>query len=158
MSSDIQSIKQPYETRWRQEIQPLTSDQKSQLQSILSQYDPAQLTADDAKSIFKSLRDAGIRPSQEVNDLMSAAGFDTEQMAKLAKPQGHNGHHGHHGVKPREGQNPSSEIDTSALQTMQSILDQYDLTNLSAEQKTSLVKQLNEAGLLKPGTQIDLKA
>lgn len=158
MSSDIQSIKHPYETRWRQEITPLTSDQKSQLQAILSQFDPAKVTADDAKSIFKSLREAGIRPSQEVNDLMSAAGFDTDQLGKLAKPQGHNGHHGHHGVKPKEGQDPSAEVDTSTLQTLQSILDQYDLTNLSADQKTSLVKQLNEAGLLKPGTQVDLKA
>jgi len=61
---------------------------------------------------------------------------------------------------PGPGRAPGSEkkIDFSALQTLQTILSQFDLSNLTSDQKEDLVSKLNEAGLMKPGNMIDLGA
>ena len=140
---------------------PLTDDQKSQIQSILSQYDSKNLTASDAKAIFKAFREAGIGPSPDLRQAISSAGFDPEQLRSLAQPEGSQGHHHHHhGAQGAGGSGQASDqsLNTSALQSLQSILGQYDLTNLSADQQASLTKQLSDAGLLHYGYSIDLSA
>ena len=52
---------------------PLTDDQKTAVQSILSQYDPKNLSSSDAQSIFKSLREAGVGPSPDLRKTHRAA-------------------------------------------------------------------------------------
>ena len=137
--------------------QPLTDDQKSQVQSILSKYDPNNLTADDAKSIFKAFRDAGIQPGKDLMDTVQSAGFDASKLRELARPAGHHGH-GHHHSQSSDSTNSSSGIDMNALQSLQSILSQYDLTNMSSDQQQSLVTQLGQAGLMNNGNMIDISA
>jgi hypothetical protein len=129
----------------------LTSDQKSQIQSILSKYDAKNMTAEDAKSLFEDLRDAGIPPSKELEDTITAAGFDFKS---LLESSGIGRHPRHHNMQGNNG-----SINTSALQTLQSILSQYDLSNLSSTQQNEIVTKLQEAGLLMgSGNMIDLSA
>ena len=107
-------------------------------------------------------------PGPELRDAISGAGFDAEQLRTLARPEGRNGHHhhpraeGHHraeGAGNSTGTGDGSQgLDSSALQSLKSILDQYDLTSLSADQKTNMVKQLSDAGLTHSGFMIDLSA
>jgi hypothetical protein len=44
-------------------------------------------------------------------------------------------------------QSTSSSINTSSLQTLKSILDQYDFNNLTSDQQTTLYSQLSSSGL-----------
>jgi hypothetical protein len=122
---------------------PLTDDQKSQVESILEDYDPENLTADDAKSIMKSIHDAGIQPGKDLTDVLEASGFDEKEMLSLARPEG----------KPPMGPQGTSssstnKMDVSSLQTFKSILSQYDLTSMTEDDQDSLYSQLNQAGLM----------
>lgn len=134
--------------------QPLTDEQKSKVQSILSDYDSSKLTNEDAKSIFQSFREAGIRPGAGLRDAITSAGFDAEKLRTLAKPDGRHTH------KQNSVSTSTSdgEIDTTALKSLQSILNQFDLTNLSADEQKDLLTQLNDAGLMQSGNIIDLSA
>jgi hypothetical protein len=136
--------------------QALTDDQKEKIQSILSQYDPSNITADDAKAIFKSFKDAGIQPAAGMKEAITTAGFDADKLRSLARPEG----------GPPPGGQPSQTgstsksktLDVTSLQSLQTILSQYDLSNLSDNQQTDLLSQLNQAGLIQSGKLIDLSA
>jgi hypothetical protein len=130
--------------------QPLTDDQKTQIQTILSNYDSSNLTADDAKAIFKQFREAGIRPGPGMKEAISAAGFDADKLRSLGMPE-----HRHH---TGGGTGGAGGVDRSALQTLQTILSQYDLTGMSDDQENDLLTKLNDAGLMKAGNLIDLSA
>jgi 3-methyladenine DNA glycosylase Tag len=132
----------------------LTDEQKKKVQSILSQYDPKSLTAADAQSIFKQLQQAGIRPGKELRDGIEAAGFNMPQLTSLAAPRGET-HPSFYGGNALEA-SPAKGINNSALQTLQSILNQYDLKNLNTDQQKSLMAQLDQAGLLQSGTTINV--
>jgi hypothetical protein len=136
-----------------QRPQALTDDQKKQIQDILSQYDPSNLTAEDAKSIFKAFKDAGIRPGPGMKDAITAAGFDAEKLFSLG---GHKGHHRHGSESSSSAAQGESGINVSALQQLQTLLNQYDLTNLSADQQQNLETQLGQAGLLTSGNTINV--
>ncbi|MBE0698648.1 MAG: hypothetical protein IH586_17150, partial [Anaerolineaceae bacterium] len=56
------------------------------------------------------------------------------------------------------GREGSTRINSATLKTLQSILDQFDLTSLSSDDEEDLVSKLSCAGLLKTGSVIDLKA
>ena len=47
-------------------------------------------------------------------------------------------------------------LNKSSLQTLQSILDQFDLANMTAEDEESLMGLLSNTGLLKSSGMIDL--
>ncbi len=137
---------------------PLTDEQKKTVQDILSNYDANSLTATDAKSIFKSLEEAGIRGGG-LRETIQAAGFNADSVWSLAHdgqkpppppPQG--------GMNGMGGQRSSNSINTSTLQTLQSILSQFDLSNLSSDKQKDLLSQLTDSGLLKTGSMIDLSA
>jgi hypothetical protein len=149
MVSNVQGVGSVYGMEGFQAPQPLSDDQKTQVQSILSKYDPAKITADDAKAIFKSFQDAGIKPAPGLSDTIKAAGFDPKQLRSLSGAGGRHHHHGQSG-------DSSSGVNVSAMQSLQSILSQYDLTNLSSDQQGELVSKLRDAGLMKSGNTISL--
>lgn len=158
MLNSIQGVSSMYGTGSLQAPQSLSADQKSTVQSILSQYDPKNVTTADAKSIFKSLREAGIQPSSDLRGMLTSAGFDPEQLRSLAGAGGHH-HGGHHGGGKSSATSSSSGIDPAALQQLQSILDQYDTTSLSSDQQNNLITQLGDAGLMdQSGSMINLSA
>jgi hypothetical protein len=131
----------------------LTDEQKQKVQDILSKFDPNNLTAADAKQIFKAFRDAGIQPGDDLKNAITDAGFDPNKLRSLSRPEGHKHHHSSEG-----SQASNTNINVNTLQSLQSILGQYDLTNLSTSQKTEISNQLNQAGLLNNGNMIDLSA
>ena len=70
----------------REEQQTLTDQQKATVKSILSKYNPASLTADDARAINDAFREAGLRSGRDLRDAIQEAGFDAEAIRKLAPP------------------------------------------------------------------------
>lgn len=132
--------------------QPLTETQKSSVQDILSKYDSANVTREDAQSIFQSFKDAGIRPSRELRDMITAAGFDAEALRDMARPD-----------KNAQGsaasaRNSKNNVDLSALKSLQELLGKFDLGNMTSDNSQTLVTKLQELGFLNPGSVIDLKS
>jgi hypothetical protein len=129
----------------------LTDDQKSKIADILSQYDPENITEEQAKEIFAKFREAGIQPARGMKEAIEGAGFDAENLRSLGMPSG-----------PGEGGGPpppppqAQGIDSQGLQLLQSILSKYDLNNLSSDQEKDLLAQLNGAGFMQPGNMIDV--
>jgi hypothetical protein len=164
MVNSIQGVSSAYGVGSMQAPQPLTADQKTTVQSILSQYDPKNITTADAKSIFKSLQEAGIRPNPEVSKMMTTAGFDPTQMRSLSEVAGHHGHH--HKTEQTDASSSASgasastsSVDSSNLQMLQSILSQFaDPTNTSSDQQTDLLSQLSNAGLMQSGSAVNVSA
>jgi hypothetical protein len=64
----------------------LTTAQLAKIKSVLAPYRAASLTADDAKLIKRTLRDAGIRRSRALGDALLAAGFDPRRLDELDPP------------------------------------------------------------------------
>ncbi|NMB88678.1 MAG: hypothetical protein GYA17_09975 [Chloroflexi bacterium] len=133
------------------QAQALTDEQKSSIESILSEYDPENITAEDAQSIFESFREAGIRPGPGMKEAIEAAGFDAEELRSLGMPEGSR-------PAPPSQAAGSSSFNVNALQSLQTILSNYDLSNLSTEDQSDLIAKLNEAGLMESGYMIDLGA
>jgi hypothetical protein len=133
-------------------ISELTDDQLEQIQSILSDYDPSSITEKDAKAIFQAFHDAGIEPGKGMKEAIEAAGFDAEELRTLGMPDDQ--------PKMDEISSTNSQIgfNLSSLQSLQSILTQYDLNNLSNDQEKSLFSSLLTAGLLTPGSMVDMKS
>jgi hypothetical protein len=131
--------------------EPLTADQKSQIKSILSQYDPDKVTKEDAKSIFQAFKEAGIKPSPGMTEAIEEAGFDAEDLRAKGKPEG---------APPPQGAeyNKSSGVNLSALKSLQDILSEYDLTNMTDEDESGLLSTLQQQGFMNPGIMIDLKS
>lgn len=64
----------------------LTAAQLAKIKSVLAPYKAASLTADDAKLIKRTLRDAGMRRSRALGDALLAAGFDPRRLDELDPP------------------------------------------------------------------------
>lgn len=69
----------------------LTAEQTAMVKTILSQYNAATLTADEAKAIHEKFRQAGIQGGPGTKDAIIAAGFDPEKLRALAPPPGQQG-------------------------------------------------------------------
>jgi hypothetical protein len=72
----------------------LTAAQLAKIKSVLASYKAASLTADDAKLIKRTLRDAGIRRSRALGDALLAAGFDPRRLDELDPPPARPPHDG----------------------------------------------------------------
>lgn len=77
-----------FEQMQRPKAQPLTSEQTELMSETLSQFDPENLTAEDAQSIVAAFQGAGIQPGQEMQELMADAGFDAGQVGEMGRPEG----------------------------------------------------------------------
>ena len=121
--------------------EPLTDEQKTQVKDILSNYDAQNLTAADAKSILEQLRESDIKPGEDLKNAIEDAGFNADQIFYLARPSDEN-EQGNFWASQAANQN----VNLSLLQSLQSILSQYDLNNLSSDQQTNLTSQLLGVG------------
>jgi hypothetical protein len=72
----------------RPQAEPLTSEQTELMNETLAQFDPENLTAEDAQSIMQTFMDAGIQPGQEMEAIMAEAGFDAAELGELGRPEG----------------------------------------------------------------------
>lgn len=122
--------------------QRLTSEQLQTISDTLSNYDADSLSEEDAQSIVESFKEAGIKPGKEMAEAMAELGFDAEDVGELA------------GVEPPEKKGPppppkdGEKLDAEALQQVQSILEDYDLSNLSEEEEEEILTLLKENGLI----------
>ncbi len=66
-------------------VNSITDDQKNKIQTILSQYDPKNITAVDAKKIFEAFRNADIRPARGLKETIQAAGFNVDDLRTKAR-------------------------------------------------------------------------
>ena len=129
----------------------LTDEQKQTIQDILSQYDPDNVTTEDAQAIFKAFNDAGITPARGMKEAIEAAGFDAEDLRAKGLPE-------NMPPTPPPPNAQSSSLDAEALQELEDILSQYDLSNLTDEDKKTLMQQLQQNGLIDPGSIVDMKS
>ncbi|MCX7003205.1 MAG: hypothetical protein NTV22_08030 [bacterium] len=69
----------------------LTGAQQEQVRAILSKYDAASLTADEARAIHEAFRKAGLRGGPAMGAAITAAGFAPAKLRDLAPPPGQGG-------------------------------------------------------------------
>ncbi len=134
------------------QLQNFTEDQKAQVASILADYDPTALTTEDAQSINAAFKEAGFKEGFGLYQAISEAGFDGDTIRDLDPPP-HQSKEAMGPPPPRGG--GSLGLNKTALAELQSILEQYDLDDLSAEEENELLTNLNESGYLIPGFVID---
>lgn len=130
------------------QLPTLTDEQKAAVTTILSGYDPENLTETDISSILDEFQSAGIGPAEGMKETIESAGFSTDLLFKVPHSRGSEDHFW-------ASQNASQSINLSALQSLQSILNQYDLSNITSDQETSLIQQLQATSLFQ-GSKIDL--
>jgi len=129
------------------QFQTFTEDQKSQVASILSEYDSASLTAEDASSINESFKEAGFNGGFGLYQAIKEAGFDGDTIRELDPASQVKGPP----PPPPPSGGGATGLNEEALAELQSILEQYDLENLSSEDENELLSALDESGLLMSG-------
>ena len=66
--------------------QSLSADQLAKVNAVLAKYKSASLTADDAKLIKRTLRDAGMPRSPALDSALNTAGFSPAKLDQLDPP------------------------------------------------------------------------
>ena len=130
----------------------LTDDQKSTIADILSKYDSDNVSDEDAQAIFQAFKDAGITPAKGMKEAIEAAGFDAEDLRTRGMSD--------QGMPPPPPQSSfgTNSVNLSSLQSLQEILSQYDLTNLSESDQSTLLSELESSGFVYPGSVIDIQS
>lgn len=121
----------------------LTDDQKQTVTSVLKDFDAENLTEDDARLIATAFKDAGIQPSQQLAQALSDEGFDAQEIgakAGVGRPDGPR--------PPPPQEREETSLNTSALQTLQEILDEYELDRLTKDQEEEILAAFEEEGFL----------
>jgi hypothetical protein len=150
MVDAIQGVGQMMGAGMTPRMTALTDDQKKTIADILSKYDSKNVSTDDAKSIFEAFREAGIKPAKGMKEAIEAAGFNADDLRSKGLSD--------QTTLPLQSSSSSNSINLSALQSLQQILSQFDLTNLSDSDQTSLTQQLESNGFIYPGSVIDVKS
>ena len=135
---------------------PLTADQQKLVKDTLSKFDPKTLTKENARAIIETFEKAGLEPTEQLFKAVKDAEFDPEAIGEVADFE-----------EPDVGQELQSLVtDLSAegaaaaetLKAVQSILQNFDLNNLSEEDEESIFQQFEEQGLFQEDSQISILA
>lgn len=89
--SSSSSFLQSSSTSNRRNEDVLSFDQQLTIESVLSNYDSDNLSAQDASEIVSAFQDAGIKPSKSLADAMDSMGFDAQMVGELAGVQAQGG-------------------------------------------------------------------
>ena len=112
------------------------TDKQSQLVSdTLSKYDPNKLTEADAKEITSSFREAGIRPSKALKEVMLAEGIDAKIVVKkagLQRPQ----------ISGSAEMKESLNINENQLSELYKLLHQYHSDDSRDADRNSLLNSI----------------
>ncbi len=117
----------------------LTDKEKSTLQEILSQYDPENLSEEDVQSLMEDLKNSGIKPSNEVKQLIAEAGFEIPEPPKSMDGE-------------MDGTDPMSilfddEDTESGTSELVSALEQYRNGEISEEELRAKVSEITASVL-----------
>ncbi|MEI8644896.1 hypothetical protein P4S60_04475 [Pseudoalteromonas sp. Hal040] len=123
----------------RPQAEPITSEQTELMNETLAQFDPENLTAEDAQSIMQTFMDAGIQPGQEMEAIMAEAGFDAAEVGELGRPEGERPP----GPPPPSG-NSLEQVDTEEVVSyLDELLAQYS-DQLGEEDKEAILASVQE--------------
>ncbi len=115
--------------------QSLTPEQTATIKKILSKYNPAALTAADAKAIHEQFRQAGIHAGPETKSAITAAGFDPEKLRTLDPPK-----------SPDNSGNPNPPSNDDLMKTLQEkIIKPLGLNTAQSEAVTGAYKDFTAA-------------
>jgi hypothetical protein len=118
----------------------LTDEQKETLQSIISNYDPENMTQESMKAMMEEIKEAGITPSKDMRDIMDAAGFKPPE-----KPQG---------PPPQEGTDAQGNIP----QFLVDFIEKQQSGEVTQEDIDTLLSNLQAAGKTTLGSIVDQKS
>jgi len=109
-----------------------TTDQKTFITDLLSQYNSDSLSTSDAKEIVKSLQEAGIEPSKSMESTMAASSFDAKEIGDLAGVG-----KGGNGGKPMAPPPPKQEEISSVSNLLESLLNSDDEEDITTNTSSS---------------------
>jgi hypothetical protein len=112
----------------------MSTDQKEQVQEILSEFSADNLTSEDAASIIESFRDLGIAPSKELEQLMANKSFDAKKIGDMAGVSD-----SQRPPPPKNNGSDSSEM----VSFLEELLENYD-NQLSDDDKDSILAAVQE--------------
>jgi len=117
--------------------QQMSDSQRNTVQKTLASFDANNLSAEDIKSIHKTFRSEGIRPSAELKAEIEAAGFDTKAMRSAGGTRGV----GHSPPPP-----PPKQEDEETLATFLELLEEYQDQKLDEQALQEIKDKWLEAG------------
>lgn len=127
----------------------MSSEQSEALQKILSDYDVDNISDEDAKNITDSIKELGISPGKELGAVLTEAGIDPQGLAEqagLGKPQ-KGGGGGQQPPPPGAGGPPKGEVNSEAISALQLILEDYEGDDLTDDDWTDIISNLEEQGI-----------
>jgi hypothetical protein len=88
-SDEIQSISNTLEVllNLQSDESSISEEEEEFIASLLSNYDSDNISQEDATQIDSALKDAGIMPSSQLAEVMSASGFDAREIGDLAQSE-----------------------------------------------------------------------
>ena len=75
-------------TQQSSQVSALTTEQTDFVKETLAEFDPENLSAEDAQSIQAAFEEQGISPTKELADLMSELEFDAKSIGDAGRPEG----------------------------------------------------------------------
>ena len=118
--------------------QQMSDSQRNTVQKTLASFDANNLSAVDIKSILKTFRSEGIRPSAELKAEIEAAGFDTQAMRSVALDARGVGH-----LPPPP---PPKQEDDETLASFLELLEEYQNQKLDKQALQEIKDKWLEAG------------
>ena len=115
----------------------LSNSQMAQVQSILSEYDPQNLSSQDAQDIYRRFMQNNIQTGKDLRDTITEAGFDPQKLRTLASQA----------VGGPSQVESGSQLNTAQKQTVQSILEKFDPQNLTSSDARAIFLRLQQAGI-----------
>lgn len=145
------------------ESEPLTDAQKQQAKTILSRYDAANLTAEEAKAIHQAFRQAGLRGGPTMAETVRAAGFDPDKLRDLAPPPDANRGGDSRRARPAEGRDSGADQrpdrggngQKSRYTITQAISDRAQLSTIAFSGLAFLTGDFGAATFMPPGKVCD---
>lgn len=124
----------------------LTTEQSDFVKETLSEFDPENLTSDDAQSIQAAFEEQGIAPTKELAELMGELEFDAKSIGDASRPEGQR--------PPPPPQNSLEQVNTDdVVSYLDELLEQYS-SQLNDEDKDSILSAVQEKFGLSQGDSI----
>lgn len=117
--------------------QSITQEQRQLIEETLAQYDPENLTQDQAASIVDTFKEAGIEASYAMAEAMTTLGFDARAIGDLVgvgEPQQADSQKPPP-PPPNQDMPTTLNISDTALQELKDLLDEYYNKNLSEDER-----------------------
>lgn len=123
--------------------QALSEEQTTQLQDIISKYDPNTMTQADHDAMRQEFKDAGIHPSREVGQVLRSAGFGPPPGAGMQGPP------------PGGTGGPPPQGITEESQSLLDYLEKLESDEATEEDIQIFLESMQSQGLISQGLVVD---